>query len=155
MAGAGGFFNVRSYPRHLRTLGCSYHPLSSVLARSAQKCVKSSEGSGAHQAQRGPARTGGGPIRPTSLRRPASLVQDTPGASASRGIRLGDRYTSLRLDAACRRALDVDLIDVNRVERILVQALEQEAMPQLPLPMPAGRFARPCSVFALVAGGRS
>ena len=70
-------------------------------------------------------------------------------------IRLGDRYTSERLDAACRRALAVDLIDVNRVERILVQALEQEAMPQLPLPMPAGRFARPGSVFALAAGGRS
>ena len=70
-------------------------------------------------------------------------------------IRLGERYTPQRLDAACRRALDVDLIDVNRVERILVQALEQEAMPQLPLPIPAGRFARPGSVFALAAGGRS
>ena len=60
-----------------------------------------------------------------------------------------------RLDAACQRALAVDLIDVNRVERILVQALEEEATPQLPLPMPAGRFARPGSVFALAAGGRS
>ena len=70
-------------------------------------------------------------------------------------IRLGERYTAQRLDVACQRALAVDLIDVNRVERILVQALEQEAMPQLPLPMPAGRFARPGSVFALVAGGRS
>ena len=69
-------------------------------------------------------------------------------------IRLGDRYTPQRLDAACRRALDVDLIDVNRVERILVQALEQEALPQLPLPIPAGRFARPGSVFAHAAGGR-
>ena len=45
-------------------------------------------------------------------------------------IRLGDRYSAERLDAACQRALAVDLIDVNRVERILVQALEQEAMPQ-------------------------
>ena len=70
-------------------------------------------------------------------------------------IRLGERYTAERLDAACQRALAVDLIDVRRVERILVQALEQEAMPQLPLPMPAGRFARPGSVFALAAGGRS
>ena len=70
-------------------------------------------------------------------------------------IRLGDRYTAERLDAACQRALDVDLIDVNRVERILVQALEEEAMPRLTLPMPAGRFARPGSVFALAAGGRS
>ena len=63
-------------------------------------------------------------------------------------IRLGKRYTPERLDAACRRALEVDLIDVRRVERILVQALEQEAMPELPKPMPTGRFARPGSAFA-------
>ena len=63
-------------------------------------------------------------------------------------IRLGQRYTPERLDAACRRALDVDLIDVRRVERILVQALEQEAIPDLPEPLPHGRFARPGSVFA-------
>ena len=49
---------------------------------------------------------------------------------------LGDRYTAQRLDAACQRALDVDLIDVYRVERILVQALEEETTPQLPLPLP-------------------
>ena len=55
-------------------------------------------------------------------------------------LRLGERYTAQRLDAACRRALEVDLIDVRRVERILVQALELEATPQLPLPMPPGRF---------------
>ena len=61
------------------------------------------------------------------------------------------RYTAQRLDAACRRALAVDLIDVRRLERILVQALEQETTPQLPLPMPPGRFARPGSVFAYTA----
>ena len=61
-------------------------------------------------------------------------------------LRLGERYTAKRLDAACRRALDVDLIDVRRLERILVQALEEEAVPELP--MPSGRFARPGSVFA-------
>ncbi len=70
-------------------------------------------------------------------------------------LRLGERYTPQRLDAACRRALDVDLIDVKRLERILVQALEEETTPQLPLPLPPGRFARPGSVFALSAGGRS
>ena len=63
-------------------------------------------------------------------------------------LRLGERYTPQRLDAACRRALDVDLIDVRRLERILVQALEEETLPQLPLSAPAGRFARPGSVFA-------
>ena len=70
-------------------------------------------------------------------------------------IRLGERYTGERLDAACQRALAVDLIDVRRVERILVQALEQDAMPQSPQPMPAGRFARPGSVFAHATGGQA
>ncbi len=80
------------------------------------------------------------------------LFGDTlPWAKIRQGhklLRLGERYTAQRLDAACRRALEVDLIDVRRVERILVQALELEATPQLPLPMPPGRFARPGSVFA-------
>ena len=70
-------------------------------------------------------------------------------------LRLGERYTPQRLDAACRRALDVDLIDVRRLERILVQALEQESLPQIPLPIPEGRFARPGSVFSQVKGGQS
>ena len=56
-------------------------------------------------------------------------------------LRLGERYTAQRLDAACRKALSVDLIDVRRLERILVQALEEETLPQLPLPMPPGRWA--------------
>ena len=70
-------------------------------------------------------------------------------------LRLGQRYTPERLDAACRRALDVDLIDVRRVERILVQALEQSEMPEHPLPLPAGRFARPGSVFVHTEGGQT
>ena len=60
-----------------------------------------------------------------------------------------------RLDSACSRALDVDLIDVKHLGRVLVQALETETTPQLPLPLPPGRFARPGSVFALTTGGRS
>ena len=63
-------------------------------------------------------------------------------------LRIGERYAAQRLEPACRRALDVDLIDVRRVERILVQALEEETTPQAPMPLPAGRFARPGSVFA-------
>ena len=69
-------------------------------------------------------------------------------------IRLGQRYTSERLDSACRRALEVDLIDVRRVERILLQALEQAEPPDHPPPLPAGRFARPGSVFAHAKGQR-
>ena len=63
-------------------------------------------------------------------------------------VRLGQRYTPECLDDACRRALDVDLIDVRRVERILVEALERSEATEHPLPLPAGRFARPGSVFA-------
>ena len=74
-----------------------------------------------------------------------SLVTNQAGAKL---IRLGQRYTPERLDAACRRALEVDLIDVSRVERILLQALEQQETPEHPPPLPLGRFARPGSVFA-------
>ena len=63
-------------------------------------------------------------------------------------LRLGERYTAKRLDAACRRALGVDLIDVRRVEHILVQALEEDTTPRQPMPMPPGRFAKPGNVFA-------
>ncbi len=67
-------------------------------------------------------------------------------------VRLGQRYTPERLDAACRRALDVDLIDVRRVERILTQALECEDPSPHPEPLPPGRFARPGSVFTHTNG---
>ena len=70
-------------------------------------------------------------------------------------LRLGERYTAGRLDAACQRALDVDLVDAGRLERILVQALEEETLPTMPLALPTGRFARPGSVFALTNGGQS
>ena len=54
------------------------------------------------------------------------MVQDQAG---HKFLRLGRRYIPQRLDTACRRVLDVDLIDIRRLERILVQALEQEALP--------------------------
>ena len=67
-------------------------------------------------------------------------------------LRLAERYSPARLDAACLRALEVELIDVRRLERILVEALEQETTPQQPPgPPPPGRFARPGAVFALTA----
>jgi transposase len=65
-------------------------------------------------------------------------------------LRLGEKYTPSRLNSACAKALAVDLIDVRRLERILVEALEQEAAPELALVAPPpGRFARPGSVFAV------
>ena len=70
-------------------------------------------------------------------------------------LRLGERYTGQRLDAVCRKALSVNPIDVRCLERILMQALEEETLPQLPLPMPPGRFARPGCVFSHAKGGKS
>jgi len=65
-------------------------------------------------------------------------------------LRLGERYTPSRLNAACEKALAVDLIDVRRLERILVEALEEEAIPVMAAPAPPpGRFARPGNIFAI------
>jgi len=70
-------------------------------------------------------------------------------------LRLGERYTPSRLNAACEKALAVDLIDVRRLERILVEALEEEAMPVTATPAaPPGRFARPGNVFAILPIGK-
>lgn len=71
---------------------------------------------------------------------------------AQKVLRLGERYTPVRLNAACRRALDVDLIDVRRLERILVEALEEESTPAVTVATtPPGRFVRPGNVFAATA----
>jgi transposase len=67
-------------------------------------------------------------------------------------LRLADRYGAERLDAACRRALGFELIDVRRVERILVQALDAEGQ-RVPatearvLALPRGRFQRDGAAF--------
>jgi transposase len=67
-------------------------------------------------------------------------------------LRLAERYTPARLDAACARALGFELVDVRRLERILVLALEHEGLPAPPVgervrPLPPGRFARPATAF--------
>ena len=56
------------------------------------------------------------------------------------------------MNAACARALGFDLLEVRRVERILVLALEHEGQPAPPPEqrihqLPAGRFARPGTAF--------
>jgi transposase len=67
-------------------------------------------------------------------------------------LRLGERYTPARLDQACAYALTHDLIDVRRLERILVQALDgQQQLPGFVAetarpPLPA-RFLRPAEAF--------
>jgi transposase len=67
-------------------------------------------------------------------------------------IKLADRYTAARLDAACARALGFDLVDVRRVEKILIRALDREGTPTPPADEPVqmllpGRFARPGTAF--------
>lgn len=78
------------------------------------------------------------------------LAGDFPWAKLRQGqklLRLAERYSAARLEAACERALAVDLIDVTRLERMLKEALEQESLP-LDLPptrpavLPSARFAR-------------
>ena len=64
-------------------------------------------------------------------------------------LRLAEKYSVARLDAACGRALDHELIDVRRLERILSLALEKpEAAIGHVVPVPlSSRFARPGSAF--------
>ncbi len=83
------------------------------------------------------------------------LAGDFPWSRLRQGqklLRLADRYRARRLDAACERALAVDLIDVTRVERMLKQAIEQEPLPiEAPTPrlavLPSARFAREGATF--------
>ena len=69
---------------------------------------------------------------------------------AQKLLRLGQRYGYPRLDAACRRALVFDLIHVQRVELIVVDALDREGTTSpvqgqlIPLPT---RFLRPTDHF--------
>lgn len=41
-------------------------------------------------------------------------------------LSLGEKYTASRLDAACSRALAFELVDVRRLHRILLRALDAE-----------------------------
>jgi len=108
---------------------------------------------------------------PDRLRRQAAALGESVGAfadkllggplpwakvrQAQKLLRLGERYTPARLDAACHKALSVDLIDVRRLERILIEALEAESKPpEGARPLLPGRFARPGSAFALSDGIR-
>lgn len=65
-------------------------------------------------------------------------------------LRLGERYTAERLEAACARSLAYELVDVRRLERIIMLAIEGDAAVDEPLSaahvLPS-RFARPGSAF--------
>ena len=68
--------------------------------------------------------------------------------SGHRLIKLGQRFGDQALDRACRIALAVDLVDVKRLERILVRGLGEESF-DMPGPVPPGNFALPGAAFAI------
>ncbi len=85
----------------------------------------------------------------------ALLAGPLPWAKLRQGqklLRLAERYTPARLDAACERALAFDLVNVARLERIVVLALEHEGSPAPPLDervlvLPVPRYARTGAAF--------
>jgi hypothetical protein len=71
----------------------------------------------------------------------ALLAGHFPWAKLRQGqklLRLANKYSRERLDAACRRALFFELINVRRVEEILKRALDREA--QGPPTSPPGQL---------------
>jgi transposase len=76
---------------------------------------------------------------------------------AQKLLGLAQRYGAARLDAACRRALDFELLDVYRLQRILEQGLESQTEPkpivgkQSVLEL---KFLRPADHFISAKGGK-
>jgi hypothetical protein len=68
-------------------------------------------------------------------------------------MRLAGKYGAGRVEAACKRALAFDLINVQRVEKILLQAIEEAAGPDGP--EPAGRLVQLPSRFLRGTGSFS
>jgi hypothetical protein len=69
---------------------------------------------------------------------------------AQKLLRLANKYGKARVDRACARALAFDLINVRRVERILVGSLDRAAERQPAqgeLVLLPGRFLRPAGSF--------
>ena len=75
--------------------------------------------------------------------------------SVYRLIGLAKRYGAAAAEAACARALDVDVINVSKIESMLKNATEKNAAPA-PAAVPAGtgRFARDPAEYATATGVR-
>jgi len=79
------------------------------------------------------------------------LAGDFPWArlrQAQKLLRLPEKYGKDRVEHACRRALSFDLIDVRRVEGMIVKGLEGTEGPTRGKVIAPARFARPASYFA-------
>jgi transposase len=81
------------------------------------------------------------------------LAGDFPWAKLRQGqklLRLAQKYGRHRIETACARALAFDLVNVRRVERIVLQGLEPDPETEVPeprvVPLPA-RFLRPAGSF--------
>jgi transposase len=75
---------------------------------------------------------------------------------AQKLLRLAERYGAARLEAACRRALDFDLLDVHRLQHILEQGLESQTEPAPIVGQQAAlelKFLRPAHHFVQEPGG--
>ena len=68
--------------------------------------------------------------------------------TAGRLLRLAERFTPQRLEAACQRALHFDDPTYMTIKRILEQALDQEPLPAPPPQAPAHTFIRSAQEFA-------
>jgi hypothetical protein len=76
--------------------------------------------------------------------------------TAGRLLRLGDKYGSIRLEAACSRALRFDDPGYMTIKRILKQGLEEEELPSIQPAPPAHAFVRPAvELIGNLVGGVS
>jgi len=68
-------------------------------------------------------------------------------------VRLCERYGSERVDAHCKRALEFEVVDLPRIERMLKQArLSEESAPGKIVALPPGRYWRDAAAFATIKG---
>jgi Integrase core domain len=74
--------------------------------------------------------------------------------SVYRLVGLAKRYGPAAAETACARALDVDVINVSKIESMLVNATEKNTAEQAALPAGAGRFARDPAEYATATGVR-
>jgi transposase len=64
-------------------------------------------------------------------------------------LRLGKKYGATRLDETCATALDVELVDIRRLERLLVAAAAPAPASARVVAAPAARFLRDPNEYAL------
>ena len=74
--------------------------------------------------------------------------------SVYRLIGLAKRYGAAAAEAACSRALDVDVINVSKIESMLKNATEKNPAMPAAVPAGAGRFARDPAEYATATGVR-